>query len=178
MCIIQHIQSRKVFTFEPKNVLVSLTISSAKPALTCLIPHFLDRKPTNILFGGNVTTCFSRKRSCDYKKTISTSEEIYPPITIKHTSTCAKKGKNRSIYCIIGLTPHPFLQLHTIFSILLLYTSSLHLSNLIISDSALSGLSPVDHFSHTDCERSRPRKDNMFPRTSSGSLKLVIVSQT
>ena len=34
MCIVQHVEMKSVFTFQPKKQLVSTTVKSAKPAVT------------------------------------------------------------------------------------------------------------------------------------------------
>ena len=35
MCIVQHVQAKNVFSFRPTKLPVSMTVSSAKPDLTC-----------------------------------------------------------------------------------------------------------------------------------------------
>ena len=37
MCIVQHAQTKSVFTFQPTKTLISTTVKSAKPALTCSV---------------------------------------------------------------------------------------------------------------------------------------------
>ena len=96
-----------------KSVYISINKTSSfddfKNCQACchvLIIRAKHQKQTIILFGGPGTHCLPRKTSRDDKKAISISEEISPPITIKHKWTWAKKGKNHSIYGIIVSTPH------------------------------------------------------------------------
>ena len=63
---------------------------------------FKDQKPTNMLFGGDETQCFARKKSRDFEKEklFLFFEEISPPITTKHIRTWTKKGWKESKYGI------------------------------------------------------------------------------
>ena len=42
----------------------------------------------------------------------------------------------------------------------------------------LSGVSSLDQIQLSNCKRSRPRRRNKLPKTSSGSLELIVVSKT
>ena len=64
MCIVQHVETKFVFTFQPIKLLFSTTVKNAKP----LNNPFKDPKPRNMLFGGDGTHFFARKTSCDYEK--------------------------------------------------------------------------------------------------------------
>ena len=85
LCIVQHVETKFVFTFQPVKRLFSPTVKNAKP----LNNPFRDQKPTIILFGVDGTHCFARKTSRDYEKekNISIFEEISPLITTKHIRT-------------------------------------------------------------------------------------------
>ena len=60
MCIFQHVERKNVLKFQSIRRLVSTTVRSAKP--------FNDQKPTIVSFGGDVTHCFVKKTSRDYRK--------------------------------------------------------------------------------------------------------------
>ena len=65
-----------------------------------------------MLFGGDGTQCFTRETSRDYKiKNHPFFEENYPPNKIQHTGTWAQQSKAQSIYGIIVLPHHWFIQL-------------------------------------------------------------------
>ena len=68
MCIVQHVEMKNVFTFQPIKRPVSRTVKSAKPAATFRIFLFGDQKPIIITFGADGTHCFAGKMSRDYEK--------------------------------------------------------------------------------------------------------------
>ena len=89
MCIVQHVEMKRVFTFQPIKRLVSTTVKIAKPSATFSIFPFKEQKPTNMLFGSYRKKRFARKASGDYEKEKPSLffEEILPPITTKHIRT-------------------------------------------------------------------------------------------
>ena len=88
ICDVQCAQTKSLCTSQPTKLSASTTLRSAKPALTCWIFESWLRK-----------------------KTISTFEEIFGPISLKHTRTWTKNGKKFSIYGIIFSTLHWLTQL-------------------------------------------------------------------
>ena len=86
-------QTKSVFTSQPTKTLISTTVKSAKPALTCSVLH-LRTKNQQYLHLVEMVLSFARNVSrLRKRKTISIFEEIYPPTTIKHTRTCARNCK-------------------------------------------------------------------------------------
>ena len=67
MCIVQHVETKNVFTFQPKTRLVSTT-KKCKACCHVLSNPFKDQKPTIVLLGGDGTHCFARKTSRDNGK--------------------------------------------------------------------------------------------------------------
>ena len=127
MCIVQHVEMKSVFSLQPRKFQVSTTVEKAKPALTRWI--FLLRTKNWLLccFGIDSTYCFAQKTS-DYEteKSIFILKEIFPPVTIKHTRTRARKGKNYSIYGRIVSTPDWLIQLTKNSVPFSLYTLSIY----------------------------------------------------
>ena len=68
MCIIQHVEVKSVFAFQPKKRLFSTTVKSCRACCHVLNILFKDQKPTFMLFGGDGTHCFAGKASRDYEK--------------------------------------------------------------------------------------------------------------
>ena len=67
MCIVQHVEMKSVFTFQPNKTTSFYDCKKCKAC--CNILNFpKDQKPTFMLFGGDVTHCFARKTSRDYEK--------------------------------------------------------------------------------------------------------------
>ena len=97
MCIVEHVEMKSVFTFQPIIAPVSTTVKSAKPAATFWI--FLFRTKIRQLYWLVVTLLIvlQKKSSRDYeKKTISFFEEISQPITNKHIRKWSEKGQIKS----------------------------------------------------------------------------------
>ena len=67
MCLVQHVETKSVFTFQPMKRLVSTT-KKCKACCHVLKFPFKDQKPTIMLFGGDGTYLFARKRSRNYEK--------------------------------------------------------------------------------------------------------------
>ena len=71
----------------------------------------LKTKNRQLLFGGDGTCCFVKNTRRDYENESPSASEVFsPPITIRHTRTCAKKGKNYFVYDVIVSTPHWLIQ--------------------------------------------------------------------
>ena len=68
MCIVQHVEKKSVFTFQPIKQLVSTSVKKSKACRHVLNNRFMDQEPTIMLFGGNGTHGFQRKTSRDYEK--------------------------------------------------------------------------------------------------------------
>ena len=93
MCIVQHVEIKSVFRFQPIKRLVSTTVKSAKLAATFWI--FLLRSKNRQLCCWAVTVHIvlqERRVVITTKKNHLRFEEISPPITTKHTWTWTKKG--------------------------------------------------------------------------------------
>ena len=67
MCIVPHVETKSVFTFQRMKRLVSTT-KKCKACCHVLNIPFKDQKPTIMLFAGDGTNCFARKTSRDYEK--------------------------------------------------------------------------------------------------------------
>ena len=67
--IVQHVEMKGVFTFQPIKRLVSnYNCKKCKACCNILNIPFKDQKPTIMLFGGDGTHCFAKKTSRDYEK--------------------------------------------------------------------------------------------------------------
>ena len=67
MCIVQHLEMKTVFTFQPKRT----SFYDCKRCKACchvLNIAFKDQKPTIMLFGGDGTHCLAKKTTRDYDK--------------------------------------------------------------------------------------------------------------
>ena len=107
MCIVQHVEKKIVFTFQPIKRLVSATVKSAKTAATFWI--FLSRTKTDnyVLWRWWYTLFCKKNDSWLQKRTaISFFEQISPPITTKHIRAWTKKSTSFSNYGIIVSTTH------------------------------------------------------------------------
>ena len=99
MCIVQHVETKSLFTFQPIKRLVSTTVKSAKPVATFLI--FLLRNKNQQLCCLAVMEDIALQENESQlrkRKAISIFDEISPPITIKHIRTWTKKGQIESNY--------------------------------------------------------------------------------
>ena len=105
MCIVQHVEMKSVFTIQPNSSFYHC--KKSKACCHVLNIPFKDQKPTIMLFWWWWYNLICKKNEPGLRKreTISICEEIPPPITIKHTRTRAKKGKNNSIYGMIVSPP-------------------------------------------------------------------------
>ena len=87
MCIVPHVETKSVFTFQPIKRLVSTTVNKkCKTYCNVLKIPLKEQNPTFMLFGGDGTHCFAKKSSRDNERP-SLFEEISPPITTKHIRT-------------------------------------------------------------------------------------------
>ena len=68
MCIVPHLETKSVFTFQPIKQLVSTTVKKCKACCNVLNIPFKDQKPTIMLFGGDGSHCLARKTSRDYER--------------------------------------------------------------------------------------------------------------
>ena len=68
MCIVQHVEMKSVFTFQPKKTTSSYDCKKCKACCKVLNIPFKDQKPTIMLFGVDGTHCFARKTRRDYEK--------------------------------------------------------------------------------------------------------------
>ena len=68
MCIVQHVEKKSVFTFQPKKTTSFYDCKKCKACCNVLNVAFKDQKRTILLFGGDGTHCFARKTSRDYEK--------------------------------------------------------------------------------------------------------------
>ena len=93
MCIVQHVEMKSLFTFQPIKRLVPTTLKSAKPAPTFWIFHLRTKNRQLCCLAVTVPIVLQRDESrLRKRKTISIFEEISPPITTKHTRTWTKKS--------------------------------------------------------------------------------------
>ena len=101
MCIVQHVEIKSLFTFQPIKRLVSTTVKRAKPAATFWI--FLLRSKNRQYCCLAVTVhvvCNKDESWLRKRKAISIFEEISPPITTKHSRTWTIRGQIQSKYGI------------------------------------------------------------------------------
>ena len=105
-CIVQHVEMKSVFTFQPKKRLVSTNVKTAKPPATFwkFLLHTKNRLLCclAVMIHNVLQESESRPRE---KKTFSIFEETSPPITTKHIRTWTKKDRSYSIYGNIVSTP-------------------------------------------------------------------------
>ena len=112
MCIVQYVEMKSAFTFQPVKCLVSTTVKSAKPAATFSIFFYGPKADIYVVWRWWNTLLFKKDELRRQKRrAISFFEEISPPVTIKHTRTWAKKGKSHSSYGLIVWTPHCLIEL-------------------------------------------------------------------
>ena len=122
---------------------------------------FTERKATKTLFGGDGTDCFAAKTSRNYEKKYHLLfDELCPPITIKHTRTCAKKEKNNSVYGKSVSIPLWLMQLTENSFAFPIYTLSVYSKGTFFPRlqrryRVVSRL--WTRFRYSDCQRSRPR---------------------
>ena len=91
MCIIEHVEMKCVFTIQ---LLVSTTVESTKPAATFYIFLQWTKNRQLCCLAMMVHLALQEKRvATTKKKNFFHFEEIYPPITIKHTQFWTKKAK-------------------------------------------------------------------------------------
>ena len=67
MRIVQHVEMKSVFTFQPKKTTSIYDCKKCKACCNVLNIPFKDQKPTIMLFGGDGTLCFARKTSRGYE---------------------------------------------------------------------------------------------------------------
>ena len=67
MWIVQHVEMKSVFTFQPKKTSF-YDCKKCKACCQIFNIHFKDQKPTIILVGVDGRHCFARKTSRDYEK--------------------------------------------------------------------------------------------------------------
>ena len=128
MCLVQHVETKSVFTFQPMKRLVSTTKKCKARCHGLNIP-FKDQKPTILLFGGDGTPYFARKGSRDYEKG-KPSPILKKFLRQSQPSTSElepKKGRIYSIYGIIVSTPHWLIQLTETSFTLSFYTLSVYI---------------------------------------------------
>ena len=68
MCIVQHVELKSVFTFQPIKLTSFYDCKKCKACCHVLNIPFKDQKLTILLFGGVGTHCFARKTSRDYER--------------------------------------------------------------------------------------------------------------
>ena len=130
-CIVPHVETKSVFTFQPRKRLVSTTVRSAKPAATfCLFLLWTRNRQLCCLFGGDGTHCFARKTSRNYEKEKS-SPFLKKFLRQSQPSTSESEPKKvemfTSIYGISVSTPHCLKQLTKSSFTLSFYTLSVYI---------------------------------------------------
>ena len=109
LCIVQHVETEFVFTFQTTKILVFMTIKSARPALTCPIFVLRPQKFQLCCLVVMVHIILQKNESRLWKrKSISIFEELSSPITIMQTRVCTKNVKNHSLHGISVSTTHWF----------------------------------------------------------------------
>ena len=112
MCIVQHIQTKNVFTFQPTKLLVSMIVKKCKSYSNVL--RFLlwtkNRKLRCLVVMVHIVLREKRVVTTKKRKHLH-FWTILSPITIKNTRTWTKEGKNHSTYGIIVSNPHWLTQL-------------------------------------------------------------------
>ena len=143
MCIVQHVETKNMFTFQLIKRLVSTTVKSAKPAATfwLFLLRTEKRKLCCLLAMGPIVS--SKGRIVTTKKTIPIFEEICPPITTKHIRTWTKKSRSYSIYGIIVSTPHRLIQLNKTSFTVSFFTLSVYIKATWFSQSPTTVLSDL-----------------------------------
>ena len=61
MCVVQHAQTKSAFTFQSTKTIVSASVKSAKPALTCLIFSFGNKNRQESFLVETVKTVLQKR---------------------------------------------------------------------------------------------------------------------
>ena len=120
MCYVRHVEMKSVYASQPKKMSSFYDCKKCKACSQVLNIPLKDWKPTIMLFGGDGTD-WSHKPRLRKWETISIFEENLRLLTMKHTRTRAKKGKNHSLYGIIVSNLHWLMQMTNIFSCFCLF---------------------------------------------------------
>ena len=140
---------------------------------------FTEKNTGNCFFGGVGTQCFARKTSLDNEKnTLSILNTFLPPITIKHSRTCAMKWENHSLQGVSVSTPHWLMKLTKTH----LLSLSIHVQSRVQQHDFPQRRYWVasrhwTRLSHSHCQRSRPINYSKLSRISSVRLELITVSK-
>ena len=114
-CYFPHVETKRVFTFQPIKRLASTTVKSAKPAAAFWI-FFLRTKNRQLCCLAKTEHIVLQERRVMTTRNHLHFEKISPPITTKHTRTWTKKGWNESKYGI-NVSVSYWLMIWTTYSI-------------------------------------------------------------
>ena len=98
MCIVQHVETKSVFTFQSIKLLVSTIVKCTKPQLSCAEYSMQGTKANKTLFGGDGTYSIAKRRIGTTKNHLF--GEFSPPITSYSKWTRTEKRQNHSLYGI------------------------------------------------------------------------------
>ena len=149
MCIVQHVERKSVFTFQPKKRLVSTTVKSANPAATFLIFLLRTKNRQLCCLALTVHIVLQKRRvaTTKQKNFLLFWRNFSQPITTKSILTWKKEAKNHSIYAIIVSSHHWMMQVTESQFCFSFYTRSVYIKATWFSQSlttVLSGLSTLD----------------------------------
>ena len=128
MYIVQHVEMKSVFTFQPIKWLVSNTVWSAKPAATFWM--FVLRTKNRQLgwVARMVHIVLQEKRvATTEKKSLLHFWKSFSLIISKDIRTWTRKSRSYSIYGMIVSTPHWLIQLTKSWFTLSFYTLSVYI---------------------------------------------------
>ena len=128
MCIVQHVEMKSVFTFQPIKQLVSTTVKSAKPAATLWIIPLRTKNRQLCCLAVTVHIVLQERRVPNTKK--KSHLHFWRNFSANHNQAhpnLNQKRRSYSIYGIIVSTPHWLMQLSKTSVTLSFYTLSVYI---------------------------------------------------
>ena len=112
ICIVQHVELKSVFTFQPTRTPVYSTVKGAKPDLTCQIITLRTKNRQICCFMVMVHNPLQEKRVLTTKKRnhLYFFKKFHRQSKSSTPESASEKEKNRSIYDIIVSTPYWLIQ--------------------------------------------------------------------
>ena len=178
MCIVQHVQTKSVFTRQSTKILVPTTLKNAKTAFTYLIVLLRTKNRQKFC----LVHCFAKKTSGGWEKEIHL--HFWRLFSANHNQTHQRlyHKKQKSFHSLHNRFDSPLVEtVHKIsfpFPFIHFQSTVKQLGFLGLQRRYWGVSRRWTRFSHSDCKRSHPKIVQKFPRTSSSSLERVVVSKT